>query len=91
MRYENQHLTGLTIRLDDDEVVDCHLIDCQIVFGGGRQPVYTGNYAIGCGFEFAESALVTIEMLRRLLQVPSLRQLVLEGLGLVGYDAQVFH
>ena len=91
MRYENQNLTGVTIRLDDDEVVDCHLIDCQIVFGGRRQPVYSGNYAVGCGFEFADSALITIEMLRRLLLVPSLRQLVLEGLGLSADNAQSLH
>jgi hypothetical protein len=91
MRYENQNLTGVTIRLDDDEVLDCHLIDCQIIFGGKRTPVYSGNYAVGCGFEFADSALITIEMLRRLLQVPSLRQLVLEGLGLSGHKAPALH
>jgi hypothetical protein len=91
MRYENQSLTGMTIRLDDDEVVDCHLIDCQIIFGGKRQPVYSGNCALGCGFEFADSALITIEMLRRLLQVPSLRQMVLEELGLSGHTARAIH
>jgi hypothetical protein len=49
------------------------------------------NYAVDCGFEFGDSALVAIEMLRRLLQVPSLRQLVLERLGLAALDARALH
>jgi hypothetical protein len=91
MRYENQKLTGLTIRLDDDEIVGCQLVDCQILFGGARQPVYSGNYAIDCDFQFTKSALVTIQTLRRMLNVPSLREVVLAELGLLSNPAQTLH
>jgi|HubBroStandDraft_4_1064222.scaffolds.fasta_scaffold980675_1 hypothetical protein len=91
MRYENQNLTGMTICLDDDEVVGCQLVDCQILFGGRRSPIYSGNYAIDCDFQFADSALITIEILRRMLTVPSLREVVLAELGLLSSDAHTVH
>jgi hypothetical protein len=91
MRYENQHLSGLTIRLDEDEIVGCRLVHCQILFGGTREPVYSGNQAIGCDFQFAQSALITIQMLRRMLAVPSLRELVLAELGLLCIPAHRLH
>ena len=91
MRYENQKLTGLTIRLDDDEIVGCQLVNCQILFGGARQPVYSGNFAIGCDFQFAESAQITIDILRRMLGVPSLREIVFAELGLLSSQAHTLH
>jgi hypothetical protein len=91
MRYENQTLTGLTIRLDEDEIVGCQLVDCQILFGGIRPPIYSGNRAIGCQFQFADSALVTIDLMRRMLEVPSLREVVLAELGLLSGQGQRLH
>lgn len=91
MRYENRQLTGLTIRLDVDEVVNCRLLNCQILFGGMRQPVYSGNQAMNCGFHFAESAQITLEVLRRMLRVPALRDVVLYELGLLASEAHSLH
>jgi hypothetical protein len=61
MRYENQKLEGLTFDLDDDELIGCHLIDCRILLGGKRLPVFSDNHSQGCDFEFSKSALVTIQ------------------------------
>ena len=91
MRYEGQTLTGLTIRLDEDEIVGCRLVDCQVLFGGNRPPVYSGNDAIGCTFQFAASALITIDLLRRMLTVPSLREVVLAELGLLSGEGETIH
>jgi hypothetical protein len=91
MRFENQTLTGLTLRLDDDEFIGCQLIDCQVLFGGTRAPVYSGNYAVGCRFQFAESALITIDLLRWMLNVPSLREVVLAELGLLSAQGATLH
>ena len=91
MRYEGQTLTSMTIRLDEDEIVDCQLVNCQVLFGGTRLPVYSGNDAIGCRFQFADSALVTIDLLRRMLTVPFLREVVLAELGLVSGDGHTLH
>jgi hypothetical protein len=91
MRYADQKLEGLTLHLDDDEIVGCHLIDCQILFGGKRLPVFSGNRSDRCHFHFSESALITIEVLRRMLRIPGLRELVLAELGLVPSDAQTIH
>jgi hypothetical protein len=91
MRYEDQTLTGLTIRLDEDEIVDCELVDCQVLFGGSRAPVYSGNNAIGCSFQFAASARITIDLLRRMLYVPFLREVVMAELGLVSAEGRTLH
>ena len=82
MRYENQKLERLTVHLDDDEIVDCHLVNCRILFGGKRLPVFSGNRSDSCDFHFSESALITIEVLRRMLDISGLRDLVLAELGL---------
>ena len=68
VRYENQRLEGLTFDLDDDEIVGCHLVDCRILLGGKRLPIFSDNHSQGCDFEFSKSALVTIQMLRRMLK-----------------------
>jgi hypothetical protein len=91
MRYEDQTLTGVTIRLDEDEIVDCELVDCQVLIGGSRPPVYFGNSATGCSFEFAESDRITIALLRRMLYVPVLREVVLAELGLVSASGHRLH
>jgi hypothetical protein len=91
MRYHNQKLEGLIIRLDDDEVVSCHLVDCQILFGGRRLPVYFGNHAVSCDFRFADAALLTIQVLRRMLSIPALREVVLAELGLLSAAQQTIH
>jgi hypothetical protein len=91
MRYENQTLRGQTIRLDEDEIVGCQLIDCQVLFGGIRPPIYSGNRAIGCRFQFAQSALITIDVLRGMLEVPSLRDVVLAELGLLSEEGRTLH
>jgi hypothetical protein len=91
MRFENQTLTGLTLSLDDDEFIGCQLIDCRVLFGGTRLPVYSGNDAIGCRFQFAATALITIDLLRRMLKVPSLREVVLAELELLSVEDQTLH
>jgi hypothetical protein len=91
MRYEDQTLTGVTIRLDEDEIVDCQLVDCRVLFGGSREPIYSGNCAIGCRFQFTDSALITIDLLRRMLYVPFLREVVLAELGLVSSEGHRIH
>jgi hypothetical protein len=91
MRYENQRLRGLTVHLDDDEIVGCHLVDCQILFGGKRLPVFSGNHSDGCDFHFSESALITIEVLRRMLDIAGLRELVLAELGLLPGQGHTVH
>jgi hypothetical protein len=91
VRFENQTLRGLTIRLDDDEIVGCQLVDCHVLFGGIRPPIYSGNRAIGCRFQFAQSALITIDLLRVMLDVPSLRDVVLSELGLLPDEGHTLH
>lgn len=91
MRFENQTLTGLTLSLDEDEFIGCQLIDCQVMFGGTRLPVYSGNDAIGCRFQFAASAQITIDLLRGMLKAPSLRELVLGELGLLAAEDETLH
>ena len=91
MRYENQKLEGLTFDLDDDEIIGCHLIDCQIFFGGKRLPIFSDNRSQGCNFEFSKTALVTIQMLRRMLRIPLLQDLVLMELGLLPHQAPTLH
>jgi hypothetical protein len=91
MRYENQKLEGLTFDLDDDEIIGCHLIDCRILLGGKRPPIFSDNSSQGCDFEFSRSALVTIEVLRRMLKIPVLRDLVLMELELLPHPAPTLH
>ena len=91
MRYENQKLEGLTFDLDDDEIVGCHLVDCRILLGGKRLPIFSDNRSQGCDFEFSKSALVTIQMLRRMLKIPLLRDLVLMELGLLPGHTSTLH
>jgi hypothetical protein len=91
MRYENQKLEGLTFDLDDDELIGCHLIDCRILLGGKRLPVFSDNHSQGCDFEFSKSALVTIQMLRGMLMIPLLQDLVLMELGLLPRQMQTLH
>jgi hypothetical protein len=91
MRYENQKLEGLTFDLDDDEIIGCHLVDCRILLGGKRLPIFSDNRSQGCDFEFSRSALVTIEVLRRMLRIPLLQDLVLMELGLTPGRAPTLH
>jgi hypothetical protein len=91
MRYENETLEGLTVNLDDDEIVGCHLVDCRILFGGKQLPIFSDNHSENCNFHFSESALVTIQLLRRMLQIPQLQELVLAELGLVPSEAPTLH
>jgi hypothetical protein len=91
MRYENQKLEGLTFDLDDDEIVGCHLVDCRILLGGKRLPIFSDNQSQGCDFEFSKSALVTIQMLRRMLKIPLLQNLVLMELGLLSCQMPTLH
>jgi hypothetical protein len=91
MLYANETLTGLTINLDDDEIVGCHLVNCRILFGGNQLPIFSDNRFENCNFHFSKSALVTIELLRRMLQIPQLRELVLAALGLVPNEARSLH
>jgi hypothetical protein len=91
MRYENETLEGLTVNLDDDEIVGCHLVDCRILFGGKQLPIFLDNCSENCNFHFSESALVTIQLLRRMLHIPHLRELVLSELGLLPDEPPTFH
>jgi hypothetical protein len=91
MRYENERLEGLTFNLDDDEIVGCHLVDCRIFFGGKQLPIFANNCSENCNFRFSESALVTIELLRRMLHIPQLHDLVLVELGLLPNEAPTLH
>jgi hypothetical protein len=91
MRYENQKLEGLTFDLDDDEIVGCHLVDCRILFGGKRLPIFSDNCSEQCDFDFSKSALVTIQVLRRMLDIPLLHELVLTELGLLPHQAPTLH
>ena len=91
MRYENERLEGLTVNLDDDEIVGCHLVDCRILFGGKQLPIFLDNCSENCDFLFSDSALVTIELLRRMLRIPLLRELVLAELGLVLKTTLTYH
>lgn len=91
MLYENQKLEGLTFDLDDDEIIGCHLVDCRILLGGKRLPIFSDNSSQGCDFEFSRSALVTIEMLRRMLKIPVLHDIVLMSLGLLPCPAPKLH
>ena len=91
MRYENQKLEGLTFDLDDDEIVGCHLVDCRILLGGKRLPIFSDNHSQGCDFEFSKSALVIIQMLRRMLKIPLLQDLVLTELGLLPRPMPMLH
>jgi hypothetical protein len=91
MRYENKRLESLTFNLDEDEIVGCHLVDCRILFGGKQPPIFSDNCSENCNFLFSESALVTIEVLRRMLHIPQLHELVLVELGLLPNEAPTFH
>jgi len=91
MRYENRKLEGLTFDLDDDEIVGCHLVDCRILLGGKRLPIFSDNHSQDCDFEFSKSALVTIQMLRRMLKIPLLQDLVLMELGLLSCQMPTLH
>jgi hypothetical protein len=91
MRYENKRLEGLTVNLDDDEIVGCHLVDCRILLGGKQLPIFSDNCSENCHFLFSDSALVTIELLRRMLRIPVLRELVLAELGLVPNERPAYH
>jgi hypothetical protein len=91
MRYENQKLEGLTFDLDDDEIIGCHLVDCRILLGAKRLPIFSDNCSQGCDFEFSKSALVTVQMLRRMLKIPLLQDLVLMELGLLPHQAPTLH
>jgi hypothetical protein len=91
MRYENQTLEGVTVNLDDDEVVGCHLVNCRILFGGKQFPVFSDNCSENCDFHFSESALITIQLLRRMLDVPHLAELVLAQLGLIPQETPTLH
>jgi hypothetical protein len=44
-----------------------------------------------CDFHFSESALVTIQLLRRMLHIPRLHELVLSELGLLPDHAPTLH
>ena len=91
MRYENQTLEGLTVNLDDDEVVGCHLVNCRILFGGKQFPIFSDNRSENCDFHFSESALITIQLLRRMLNIPHLSELVLAQLGLLPQEKPTLH
>jgi hypothetical protein len=91
MRYENEKLEGLTLDLDDDEIISCHLVDCRILLGGKRLPIFSDNRSQGCDFEFSKAALVTIQMLRRMLKIPLLQDLVLLELGLLPSQVPTLH
>jgi hypothetical protein len=91
MRYENRRLKGLTVNLDDDEIVGCDLVDCLILFGGKQLPIFLDNHSENCGFHFSDSAWVTIELLRRMLHIPPLRKLVLIELGLLPSETPTLH
>jgi hypothetical protein len=91
MRYKNERLEGLTVNLDEDEIVGCHLVDCRILFGGRQLPVFSDNCSENCHFLFSDSAQVTIELLRRMLRIPLLREPVLAELGLVSNEAPTYH
>jgi hypothetical protein len=91
MRYENQKLEGLTLDLDDDEIIGCHLVDCRILLGGKRLPIFSDNHSQGCDFAFSKSALVTLQMLRRMLTIPVLQDLVLTELGLLPRQIPTLH
>jgi hypothetical protein len=91
MLYANETLTGLTVNLDDDEIVGCHLVNCRILFGGKQLSIFSDNRFENCNFHFSKSALVTIELLRRMLQTPQLHELVLAALGLVPAEAPRLH
>jgi hypothetical protein len=91
MRYENQKLEGLTFDLDDDEIVGCHLVDCRILLGGKRLPIFSDNRSQDCDFGFSKSALVTIQVLRRMLNIPLLQDIVLMELGLLAPQTPTLH
>ena len=91
MRYENQKLEGLTFDLDDDEIIGCQLVDCRILLGGKRLPIFSDNRSQGCDFEFSKSALVTIQVLRQMLTIPLLQDFVLMELGLVPHRPPTLH
>lgn len=91
MLYENETLTGLTVNLDDDEIVGCHLVNCRILFGGKQLPIFSDNRFENCNFHFSKSALVTIELLRRMLQIPHLHELVFAALGLAPDEGRTLH
>jgi hypothetical protein len=91
MLYANQTLTGLTVNLDEDEIVGCHLVNCQILFGANQLPIFSDNCFENCDFHFSKSALVTIELLRRMLRIPHLREHVLATLGLVRDEVATRH
>ena len=91
MRYENQRLKGLTVNLDDDEIVGCDLVDCLILFGGKQLPIFSDNRSVNCDFKFSDSARVTVELLRRMLDIPPLRRLVLLELGLLPGETPTLH
>jgi hypothetical protein len=91
MLYSNETLTGLTVNLDDDEIVGCHLVNCRILFGGKQLPIFSDNCFENCNFHLSKSALVTIEVLRRMLRIPHLQDLVRAALGLVPDGAPTLH
>jgi len=91
MRYENQKLEGLTFDLDDDEIIGCHLVDCRILLGGKRLPIFSDNRSQDCNFEFSSSALVTVQVLRQMLKIPGLKDLVLIALGLLPHQEPTLH
>ena len=91
MLYTNQTLTGLTVNLDDDEIVGCHLVNCRILFGGKQPPNFSNNCFENCNFHFSESALITIQLLRRMLKIPHLNELVLVALGVAPDEARTLH
>ena len=65
MRYENQTFDRTELTLDNNEFVDCTILNCTLIFHGGAMSV-TRTRATGARYVLVDSAVHTTRFLARL-------------------------
>ena len=65
-KIEGKTLRGQKITLDDKELVNCRLIDCELTYQGNGSIRWIGNKFENCSFALGPSAERTVAFLRLL-------------------------
>ena len=68
MRYTAMKFDGKNVTVDFDEFVDCEFTNCEIIYEGGRLPVFENCVFNNCRFSLKQKADNTLGYLTFLYQ-----------------------
>lgn len=83
MIYKELLLKNETLILDGHEFISCELVNCKLIYNGGKSPVLKYNTITNSLFLFGDAAARTFDFAKKLLRMdPAFRKGLLRELGL---------